>query len=1101
MPAQKNQIMEDTETQAVETNSNVRCNKVKFWFKGNLVVVIVVAIVIAVLIGCIVYTAKNARDGIAIGTSIIRDVNITLISTMATLLGLYVTAFIFLYDSLKTRSREDATLRDAIDNILASCRRKMFLFSIGTILAIIIEVGYNISLGDLSHSTAEGVEDITINIGSGKWWLFIASATLSVIIIAVIICASRDIMDSDKLICDQADHSLDDFGREICTRYDYVVKSSKNIPIDTFYNITQNPSQKALFNAIKSTKYALSSAYLGLLKEDTKTIPYVAATTTNEEFIINFGKTVRLIEMIIMRICDNNIDKSIMTGSLVVDSMESGFKWLYAKKSGLDETILDIRDENRFLDFLKYQLLREQHYKNIPFNNLSFEKDFAKLRETFSQIFFGVQGGNETEDSVTQKNIIKHYKDNMRDLISEFFDGYRCLIGYRDALVHRSSVIATKQQDTTDPQKGKHLKKHKKEKNKDGDITPQQVKILSYAVVLKRALIDRFTSFVKINDLNLGNSTLSKGWFNYSELSESNFTHSSFRFARLENAIMRKCDLSTCNFVCADASNTDFSESNFSYSNMTGMDLSECILNKSQMDSVLFRDERLDSYKGLTDLFDCIPKSKKPPIIDTTYEMPSDEKKIADLRKGSSIADIIRTKAKGCRSNISDDIAPFSIKSLLDTVIHIFPTQSNAGTSINELEVDAIREFFDYRFHSKINDEIVRWLDEARTEEEKEDQTKKRMRESWRGKVFFPVARLVSATINDVSLKETDFSHIDMSNASFRDSDLSGADMYYTRANSTTFFHTNLNQLDAFRVDFTRASFHQANMIEAVFSDCTLQGCNFKEAILIDAKFINSTAFSHGKSVVASMCLPIKDKGQKVPAGSIYTIMESVREDLDGATGENILQQNCVDCEFDKAIANNIALVNCNMQRSNFHETSMRDCLLFNLNLRRCDFSKAYMSNCMAVGVSFYQANIKEARLTMASIFAADFVGANLSEANLTSASLERVIFEETNLNKANLSSAAFKNCTFSYCSFDKTILANAKFENVVFDDIDFSTAIGLQQAIFVRCIFTHDRGNKFSREEDLRLTETTNNEPCVLYREGENEFGQPVYSRSANQQ
>jgi hypothetical protein len=86
---------------------------------------------------------------------------------------------------------------------------------------------------------------------------------------------------------------------------------------------------------------------------------YLLGNTGN---IILF-KNVRIMEDLIHKICINNIDKTIVSGEQHFDSIRYGFEWLFCHEElgePGDQTRrgqLDIRDSNRYLDYLKYQIM------------------------------------------------------------------------------------------------------------------------------------------------------------------------------------------------------------------------------------------------------------------------------------------------------------------------------------------------------------------------------------------------------------------------------------------------------------------------------------------------------------------------------------------------------------------------------------------------------------------------------------------------------------------------------------------------------------------------------------------------------------------------
>ena len=702
---------------------------------------------------------------------------------------------------------------------------------------------------------------------------------------------------------------------------------------------------------------------------------------------MRLGKAVRLLEEMLSQICDNNIDQSILSKEKDFENIESGFTWLYTNDDAWGKTmVLDVRDEKRFLDYLKYQLIIEKRYSSRPFNNVAFEEDFVLLKEAFFKLDFRSQPENA---DLTQESLIRDYKQKLASVIKAFFVGYKQLVEYRNALIH----IPT-------------LRKHSRLR-----LFRNKEALLHYANTLVQVLIDLFSSFVKMNKLNLGNSILDKGWFNYSDLSESSFTHSSFKYARLEDSILQNCDLSICNFTDADASSTDFTGSHFSYSNLTGMDLSECTLNNAHMNKVLLRDPGLDDY-----------------ILGLNYLAKNDE-------------------------NAKEMIDAFALKKdlpapppLMDSVI-----DKETKTFYPERIPNWVLSFCHQKEGAIIDDVLLKRIKALL---DSEDANAKTERENLYGKINTSVAKLKGASFNgEVSLGETDFSHADMSEAAFREADLSQSKMYYSTAKNAMFFRSNLNQLDAFRANFESSSFNEASMINSVLADCTLNSCNFKKAIMLGATIV----YSDKKGPSEQFCSGLYNQIETDEQQTDLPIQKKVNEDVGKSLNKNAFSSIGDFCEV---LADRITIVNANMNRSRFQGAMMRDSLLQNDLMWWCSFKDVNLSNSIVSDVSFYQSSLSNVQLARARILNSDFDGADLASARFISAFIEKCNFDESNLIGANLSSATIKNCVFSCCSFGKMILMDTTFENVIFDRVDFTETIGLERAKFKRCVFIENEKN-----------------------------------------
>lgn len=1041
-------------------------------------------------------------------TSVINNINIMLITTNATMIGLYVTAFIFLNDSLKSRVKEDTTINDAVSGILRFYRRNMVIIAFSTILVIVATLILNLLLDNPGTTSAEQVK---ITLSDYRWFLFLFLTAASVFVIIWIILSSRDITNSDKLIYRHSENNRKDCSLAIQSCYDGIKndyeeeKSNAAQCHQTSYFSANNEiivSGKELLDDFN--QYTFLDAYKKMENElsDSSSIPLptkkerdarkklrsrssedrekktdnvaelkkIDSELTKRENLyseceIELGKIVRLLENMIGRISDNNIDKSIMNTDYKIDSIANGFRWLYANTGNIivnnsnkvqaNDNIIDVRDAKRFLDHIKYRIITHETFHARPFNNRDVEQVYERARLEFDNLAFS-----------EKKNKIKQYKDNTATIIDEFFNGYKLVVGYRDAMVHQTRY------------KGKH----------QSVITDEEIKkVLNYAKLLKRVLLDRFMSFVRTDDLSLGNSSMDKGWFNFSELTKSNFTHSSFKYACLENAIFRNCDLSTCSFVMSDASGTDFSDSNFSYSDLTGMDLKDCNLNRAQLNSVILRDARIDSYAGfdsgfLGDLYSHEAKRnkwRKKVRGDEHTENGEDRNekyKIAcqKLRNGETF-DTIANTIKATILN-GDDTATLEIAEV--NLLRYDNEDNVCGTVLDECCTkiqNELKDYIEYRKFSKISKEQFEAFDKLRKEESavKVDngKTRKNVREEAHGKVYFRVASLERASVNDVNMTDIDFSHISISGASFRDSDLSGADMYYSSAIDTMFYRTNLISLDAYRTDFAGANFNEATLINANLFDCNLNGVNFKKAIMLKARIVKTTdateaeldSFSLSKDKFMYLARLLKDKSlnrnDDRPASGLNRNIERANA---VSSCESIIDKNefsAFDSDFDEVIANEIKLMNMNFMRSKFLKASMMQAVLFNNLFIYGTLNSVDMSNAILCGNSFHQANCAKINMQRALLYANEFSNADLGGANFNACLMEKCNFDQTNLANANFSRAAVKNCSFIKCNMEGINIADTRFENVIFSDIDFSKSIGLDEAIFIKCLFEDANG------------------------------------------
>lgn len=1104
---------------------------------------------------------------VSIGAAIIRDINVLFISINATLIGLYVTAFIFLNDSLKARVKDDPTLGEAVSTILYRYRTYMIWFSFFTIASIVLEVVSNISLG------GNGVSDLEnwhIHTADFRWFFFIFASAIALAIMTFIIYCSKQITDSDGLIAAYSMLNLKKHEKEILKDFrrirrdaQAVFKSEKDSKALDLFNPEKIEhyedkctDEGYLVNILAQQKKPREGKSFDLVetlmneseggKKYSRLVPYLRALhDTYEKRGINimcdeyyeadgdleteivFGKRARFIETIITKISQNNIDKSIMKDNFLFDSMRSGFQWVYAKRKNTTNvaseskqattTSVDIRDEKRFLDYVKYKLITAPVFKLRPFNNKAVERLFEKAAADFKtppyysegeKIKLGSDGLARAHSEHYDKKVthISNYKSEMYDIIDEFFRGYENVIGYRDALIHyrkysesgesgdiSADVCTCKDsgQDTAEAKtdatltdsRGKAKKKVKESvaKKERRVVHEHIVEINLYAELLIRVMIDRFTSFVKVNSLNLGNSTFDKGWFNYSELSGSSFTHSSFYFARIENAILKGCDLSTCNFINADASDTNFSRCNFSYSNLTGMDLHGALLDNSQMNRTILRDPLMDRYYGLVDLlFDDGKDKDKKAYMDWLGENPGDNFKGAGFTgEAASIIQLLNGELTVPEDDVSvtlSDALPESVVNQIDWRIKQFVKSHDA-----------------YKLPKKYFDELVkrRNLETEKAKKEREEKC---------GRMFFGVANLSSASGAKVQFKSIDFSHVDMRDAAFTDSDLSDAEMYYTKASNLMLERTNLNDLDAYRSDFKNANFSSAMLINGLFLDCNLDETTFERALLHNATFASSLGAAEEDTIeiINEATADKKAKPDDVkleerlagvkPVDKLYLKRLTERAQgskkgvidlieiptnllkVKGATGETKREVNVNDiyaadsangtsaltnATFNNVLANNVRFLNINAMRSSFSGSMMKDCLIYNSLMRWCGFRESKLANAILVGTSFSHTAFSGTNLSRAKIYGCEFTNAGFVGATLISTSISKTLFSDASFENASFSASDISNCAFFNCSFENTNIANTVFKNCIFYDFDFKRAIGLESVKFENCVFS----------------------------------------------
>ena len=798
-----------------------------------------------------------------------------------------------------------------------------------------------------------------------------------------------------------------------------------------------------LFDEYASLSYDFKSAFCELRDNDYD-------DNTENMRVILLCKNVRIIEDIVNKICSNNIDKSIITGEKLFESMQYGFEWLfchdYIAKNSNNQRYkhVDIRDRNRYLDFIKYQILiwaRSEKKTSQIVNEIDeYDKEILQV--------FDRKNFNEKVD------LIKNFKRSVIKLISEFFEVYKLLINFRDKIFLEEEIRKSISDSTKEFESFTYFE-NKTERPK----LSKEIVLLS--TVALRVLIDRFVSFVKINDLNFGNSTFNRSWFNYSELSNSNYSGSNFKYSRMENAKVKDCDISTCNFSCADGSGTDFGNSNFDYSNMTGINLTDAILNKCQFKNTIFRDADIDTYKS---------------AIDKMRQQQLDVLSNESRERMDNLLSVWR------RDNINKNA--YYVKCICDLYKNIkreeLEISSQDQVSIlnfknHDLTFNQIQTYTQQLVNCYLSKVIsAELLDSTKDLVKYEGEQERIERENNYGKVLLDSAQLTKVSAKEVQMPKIDFSHLSMSSASFEDSDLSEANMFYTKANNTSFINSNLNGSNCFESYFKSANFSNAVANKAFFLNCNLNNTNWERAIINGITFIDASSAIENclKPTTIERVRPylieyMSQMSLNENPRMIEDKIEYKKINVEQKQYSSFWQKECYmnESNFEKALADNAVFMNILAERSSFNFTSLKNAIFVNCSMHLTDFIESDFRYSIISCGSFGHSNFRNANLIETKILYSEFVGANLNSTLLNSSEMDHVLFTGTDLSALNLTNAIIKNCAFVDCNVKNMILYGARFENCVFDNLNFINIISRDSSIFLNCCCIDckdDVGNEF---------------------------------------
>ncbi len=983
--------------------------------------------VFSLIIGFVLPVRLISPEEFSLSGELIKDITIMYASVVATMLGLCVTAFIFLNDTLKNRADADKSLRSTVNEVFKNYSNKLKWVAVGSAAAIITVVILNV-FGKL------GFEHMDLS--SWEFKTFIVSTVMSVGYVVLIIVFSCRITYSDRLICRQSEKD-----------HKNLEKVLAEIEEKIYANVPENVVDKLKYQDIHDN-YNMSMVYV-------LTFPYrygitKAPSKTNYSRYTEFLRDMGYIETVIDKICQNNINDSIVASDSVLDSMRIGFKWLYAERKG-DKNHIDVRDANRYLDFIKYCLIVAERFMAHGYDNDLMEKAFEEKRKEFAALPVPCLDSNPqpadkrnaSENGSTQcdskgRRII-NFKRNLSTLIDNFFYVYEVLYMYKNALIHIENTDAEKDRSRLDRMVSDSAER--------------------LAKLLKALLIERFTSFVKINDVNIGNSMVRKGWFNHTVFNDSSFTCSDFEFARLEDTVMRNCDLSTCTLRNADASAADMIGSNLNYSNLIGIDLSDAVLTRTQMSDVAFRDPEMDrafvqrpiivedlpaelKNAETREFLSAIPYTKDSSgrrcicVADMLLEYGSnpenakrlnENKRLSPDRKRRLSEKVVewREQTRLYQTNYSDRANDYdAVKdavSVLRNGINSGRYDNNPGKLMEQV-YNALKGFEQKRKTSVIGRKLYNALyDISRIE----DETTYQLRKAIFGKTYFRAANLKGATLDEVSLTSADFSHILMSFASYRNADLGESKMFSTTAKGTDFSGCNLRNCDIYRTDFSDAVFRNANLFHVIIACSNLLNANFTEAIMLNSSIINTDPIKNPADGTSYLFQNLHDErhqkdAQLSNAGCRWVLETKYGMDLYSNTKKQSAPI-AVRSDWTDVIATESVFIGVDLDTSIFDRANLRRTVFADCAMRWGSFVSADFSDAMLACCSMHQTNLEGCDFAHALLHDVDMSSCCLQNSNMIGMICRNVDFSDCDMRNVNIS-----NCVFINCRFDNTLLDNA---------------------------------------------------------------------------
>ena len=777
--------------------------------------------------------------------------------------------------------------------------------------------------------------------------------------------------------------------------------------------------------------------------------------------IILLFKNVRILEDLISKICTNNIDKSIVSGEQHFDSIRYGLEWLFCHEELSDpgeqnpRRQLDIRDTNRYLDYIKYQIMCSKNQLPLELQSSSgIDALYERIKDSFNE-----------KDFAERTNYITDFKTGAKELIRVFSQVYEILIKFRDALLLEEEIRKSLGRITHDGSSSTA---------KVMDLKPQNLrKVINLSSVAVRVMLDRFVSFVKISDLNFGNSTFYRAWFNYSELSKSNYAGSNFKYARIENAKMKDCDISTSNLILADGGHTDFSNSNFNYSNMTGINLVDATVNHCEFQNAAFLDPNIELYKNAIN-----------EVTSNQYNYPDSDDGRELQRKLEHLCDIWRAGKKRDRSinTLILDIVDFYKQSIQPESLGIRESDEKQKWRIlvhseyQQLGItlrDKTRNLLKQFLNAEISSELLMSMGMILATEGAE---RKKQRIKKHGNILLEIADMTSISAKNSLLGGNNLSHVKMANASFENADMSGVRMYYTHSRATSFISTNLNHADCFESEFYLASFANAVMNNATFLNCNLNHTNWNSAIIVGTTFMDTSQFLENtifdgqtkrQVFITEQCISNKKDARVIQDFPHYQEWESWGTAYTKLSKE-YWQMDCgiKDASFEDTLADSTVFLNMVADRSRFNRASFRNSIWANCRAFLSDFIETDLRYSRISFCCMGQSNFSGANITNAVLSYVDFSGCNLEGTLFNRCLMDHVLIQSANVRTINISEAVIKNSAFEDCKFIGAIVAGTVFSNCVFSNVDFSQLKGFHSSRFEDCYFYNCQNNDYLTED-----------------------------------
>ena len=795
---------------------------------------------------------------------------------------------------------------------------------------------------------------------------------------------------------------------------------------------------------------------------------------------MEYLKLLNLIDALILRICDYNIDRSVFRFGFNTKRARGAIIWLVC--SQVKAEMLDAQDINRLMTFYRVQIERLFRLRNHQLEEGAFydqsdiDRKFDEVRHSLS--IDSSNKGDRSSWRKTMQSALKIFKEKMQALINQVFDVYDVLSVYRDYLTEIDLLA-------------------------DSD----SVLALDRAIVLARAVkqifLEQFAAYTKIPELNLGHSEFPGAHFSRSDMGKGNFINSNFKYVQMDNANASESDFSICNFTRANANGATLHNCNFSYSNLSGINLENASLKSSLLNAVIFHDALLDESINFAEELSEIPFRKRHPqaaacrqsyerraeqiakkrdkeearaenrerITDIPYRLPENMRAMRDqerwekwrylsLENGEEALELFLTGRK-----ILNDFRSTLMLGSDENEKYVFqnPDDSSKDKTISRslwnLTIAAKDDYLPGLILRRIEEDeegipqltiptTENGLDASKTvfQAVYEEAAKRldKLREECREKIIGPgLLRWLRKAERDEKPGERHERFMRFGQICLEPASLVGASI----------IDCAIPEVDLSHIDMRNASFAESDLSECVGHYIKAETCNFEKANMNSAEFYRANfgkATFSGANCIGTLFVDCNMQGIDMSGAraiNCYVINTGrvEKEDADKEeikrglpflaqmlcslpAGDNILENITEDIDDEDFPEERITLKESNWNDAVASNSIFMGMVMDRTQCNRADLHNFMIFNCMARWSSFTSVDMSFGMLMASSFHQSSFENATFSKAHLFG-------------------------CEFSGCRMKNSVIIGARADKVVFHDVDLS-GVNFSRTAFYNCIF-----------------------------------------------